>query len=128
MIGAPAKKGSMMREARRIAVAATTLAIGLGLGGPLRAQPTPVEERCKAIMSIISGVIIEYRGQVSTDLISDLQRKVGEHGRCDGPDEYRVWPNTKDREVLGRIRGMISAWDTCRKDPTREGCEAASGQ
>jgi hypothetical protein len=109
-------------------VAAAALALGLGLGAAPQAQPTPADERCRAIISMIGGLIIEYRGQISTDLIADLQRKVGDYGRCDGPDEYRVWPNTKDREVLGRLRTMIAAWDACRKDPAREGCTETSGR
>jgi hypothetical protein len=109
-------------------IAAAALALGLGLAEAPQAQPTPADERCRAIISMIGGLIIEYRGQISTDLIADLQRKVGDYGRCDGPDEYRVWPNTKDREVLGRLRTMIAAWDACRKDPAREGCTETSGR
>jgi hypothetical protein len=73
-------------------------------------------------MSIVAGTIHEYHGQISADLISDLQKKIGTEGKCDGPDEYRVWPNTKDREALGRIRQLIAVWDACRKDPKRDGC------
>jgi hypothetical protein len=99
------------------------LALGAGGAAQAQAQLTMAEERCKAIMSIVSGVTLEYAGQISSDLISDLQRKIGTDGKCDGPDEYRVWPNTKDREVLQRIRIMLSAWDACKKDPDREGCK-----
>jgi hypothetical protein len=118
----------MMRRAGLGMAAAAALALGLDLGGPVRAQPTPAEERCRAIISMIGGLVIEYRDQISADLIADLQRKVGDSGKCDGPDEYRVWPNTKDREVLGRLRTMIAAWDTCRRDPAREGCPQAGGR
>ncbi len=52
-------------------------------------------------MTIVAGITMEYGGQISADFISDLQRKVGTEGKCDGPDEYRLWPNTKDREALG---------------------------
>jgi hypothetical protein len=79
-------------------------------------------------MSIVTGVIHEYHGQISADLISDLQRKVGTDGKCDGPDEYRVWPNTKDREALGRIRQLLSVWDACKRDPALEGCQAAASR
>jgi hypothetical protein len=98
-------------------------ALALGLGGAAQAQGTMAEERCKTLMSIIAGITTEYSGQISADLISDLQRKIGTEGKCDGPDEYRVWPNTKDREVLQRIRTMLSAWDVCKKDPARDGCK-----
>ena len=100
-----------------------TLVIALGLGGGLQAQGTMPEERCQAVMSIVAGIVHEYHGQISTDLISDLQKKIGTEGKCDGPDQYRVWPNTKDREALGRIRQMMSAWDICQKEPNREGCK-----
>jgi|GEM_PF-6073823 len=103
--------------------AALVLALAAGSGGGVAQPLTQAEERCKAIMSIVSGVVVEYQGQISADLISDLQRKIGEQGKCDGPDEYRVWPNTKDREALGRIRTLIRAWDICNKEPGREGCE-----
>ena len=99
-----------------------TLAVGLGIGGGLQAQGMP-EERCQAVMTIVAGIIHEYHGQISADLISDLQRKVGTEGKCDGPDEYRVSPNTKDREALGRIRQLLSAWDICKREPNREGCK-----
>jgi hypothetical protein len=102
---------------------AVTLIVALGVGSTLHAQGTMSEERCKAVMSIIVGTIHEYHGQISTDLIKDLQRKIGEEGKCDGPDEYRVWPNTKDREALGRIRQLISAWDICKKEPERKDCQ-----
>ncbi len=59
----------------------------------------------------------------AADFISDLQRKVGTDGKCDGPDEYRIWPNTKDREALGRIRQLLTAWDICQKEPAREECK-----
>jgi hypothetical protein len=98
------------------------LAIGLGIGGGSQAQKM-TEERCQAVMTIVAGIIHEYHGQISADLISDLQRKVGAEGKCDGPDEYRVSPNTKDREALGRIRQLLSVWDICKKDPNREGCK-----
>jgi hypothetical protein len=87
-----------------------------------RAQ-APCRERCLAVLTIVAGIIHEYQGQISTDLISDLQRKVGIEGKCDGPDEYRVSPNTKDREALGRIRQLLSAWDICKREPNREGCK-----
>jgi hypothetical protein len=88
-----------------------------------QAQLTIAEERCKTLMTIVAGITLEYAGQISSDLISDLQRKIGTEGKCDGPDEYRVWPNTRDREVLQRIRSMLAAWDACKKDPAREGCK-----
>ena len=103
---------------------AAACAIALGLGGGLQAQQTAAEERCKVLMTVVTGVIHEYHGQISADLISDLQRKVGTDGKCNGPDEYRVWPNTKDREALARIRKIISAWDICKRDSARKGCEA----
>ena len=99
------------------------LALAIGLGSAPEAQGTPAEERCLAIMSIVSGIVTEYHGQISADLIADLQRKIGTEGKCDGPDEYRVWPNTKDREALGRMRSLLSAWDACKKDPAQEGCK-----
>jgi hypothetical protein len=112
-----------MRRARCGVLGAAILAIALGLVAAVEAQGTAGDERCQAIMSIVAGIIHEYHGQISTDFISDLQRKVGTDGKCDGPDEYRVWPNTKDREALGRIRTLIAAWDMCKKDPTREDCK-----
>ena len=84
------------------------------------------EERCKALMSIVSGVIGEYQGQISTNLISDLQRKVGPEGKCDGPDEYRVAPNTKDREALGRIECCSPPGTSARKSPTERAANRAS--
>jgi hypothetical protein len=113
---------SRKNTAKRGKLGAMTLALGLGLGGSAQAQGVMAEERCKTIMVIISGVVQEYGGQISTDLIGDLQRKIGTDGKCDGPDEYRVWPNTKDKEALGRIRQLIAVWDACKKDPGREGC------
>ena len=117
---------SRENKAQRGKLGAVALALGLGfgldLGGAAQAQGAMAEERCKTIMVIISGVVQEYGGQISTDLISDLQRKIGTDGKCDGPDEYRVWPNTKDKEALGRIRQLIAVWDACKKDSGREGC------
>ena len=109
----------------RALLGAATLAAALGLGGVSQAQApgTMAEDRCRALMSIVSGVVGEFQGQISADLISDLQKKVGTEGKCDGPDEYRVWPNTKDREALGRIRMLLSAWDGCKKEPDRDGCK-----
>ena len=109
----------------RALLGAATLAAALGLGGASQAQApaTMAEDRCRALMSIVSGVVGEFQGQISADLISDLQKKVGTEGKCDGPDEYRVWPNTKDREALGRIRMLLSAWDGCKKEPDRDGCK-----
>jgi hypothetical protein len=107
----------------RRSLGVATLAVGLGLGGALQAQAPMPEERCLAVMTIVAGIIHEYQGRISTDLISDLQRKVGTEGKCDGPDEYRVSPNTKDREALGRIRQLLSAWDICKREPNREGCK-----
>ena len=114
---------TVARDPMRWGLGALTLAMGLGLGGGLQAQAPMPAERCQAVMTIVAGIIHEYHGQISTDFISDLQRKVGTDGKCDGPDEYRVWPNTKDREALGRIRTLIAAWDMCKKDPTREDCK-----
>ena len=102
---------------------AAALATGIGFGGTLQAQGTMSEERCKALMSIVAGISLEYQGQISVDLISDLQKKVGDNGKCDGPDEYRLWPNTKDREALGRIRQLLTVWDICQREPSREGCK-----
>ena len=113
----------MARAAMRRGLGALTLAVGLGLGGALEAQTPMPQERCQAVMTIVAGVIHEYHGQISADLISDLQRKVGAEGKCDGPDEYRVSPNTKDREALGRIRQLLAVWDICKKEPNREGCK-----
>ena len=109
--------------AMRRSLGALALAVGLGLGGGLQAQAPMAEDRCQAVMTIVAGIIHEYHGQISADLISDLQRKVGTEGKCDGPDEYRVSPNTKDREALGRIRQLLSAWDICKREPGREGCK-----
>jgi hypothetical protein len=111
--------------------AAAALLSGIAFGGEARAQAPPMSEaRCKALMDIVTGITLEYSGQISTDFIEDLQRKVGTEGKCDGPDQYRVWPNTKDREVLGRIRRMLTAWEICQREPAREECkpEAASGR
>ena len=113
----------MTRAAIRRSLGALTLAVGLDLGGALEAQAPMPQERCQAVMTIVAGVIHEYHGQISADLISDLQRKVGTEGKCDGPDEYRVSPNTKDREALGRIRQLLAVWDICKKEPNREGCK-----
>ena len=99
------------------------LALATGLGGAPEAQRPLAEERCLAIMSIVSGIVTEYHGQISVDLIADLQRKIGTEGKCDGPDEYRVWSNMKDREALGRIRALLSAWDACKRDPAQESCK-----
>jgi len=107
----------------KLGTATLALVLVLGLGASSRAQGTMTEERCQALMSIVSGIVGEYQGQISADLIRDLQRKVGTGGKCDGPDEYRVWPNTKDREALGRIRMLLSAWDSCKKAPNREDCK-----
>jgi len=93
------------------------------LAAPAHAQTTMSLERCKTLMSIVSGISLEYAGQISADFITDLQAKIGTDGKCDGPDQYRVWPNTKDREALGRIRQMLTAWDICQKEPSREGCK-----
>jgi hypothetical protein len=114
-----------MRAAALGALSGTALALASGLGGAPQAQgtPPPGEERCLAIMKIVSGIVDEYHGRISADLIADLQKKIGEDGKCNGPDEYRVWPNTKDREALGRIRSLLSAWDACQKEPSREGCK-----
>lgn len=111
-----------MTRACAATLGAAALAIGLGAGSAGGQVQGMSEERCKAIMSIVAGTIHEYHGQISADLISDLQKKIGTEGKCDGPDEYRVWPNTKDREALGRIRQLIAVWDACRKDPKRDGC------
>jgi hypothetical protein len=105
------------------AAAVAALLLGLAAGGSARAQAPMSEARCKTLMEIVTGISLEYAGQISSDLISDLQRKIGKDGKCDGPDEYRVWPNTKDREALGRIRQLLSAWDICQKDPAREECK-----
>jgi hypothetical protein len=115
----------MTGAAMRRNLGALTLAagLGLGLGGSLQAQAPMSEERCQAVMTIVAGIIHEYHGQISVDLISDLQRKVGTEGKCDGPDEYRVSPNTKDREALGRIRQLLAVWDICKREPNREGCK-----
>jgi hypothetical protein len=100
-------------------------ALCLALAGAAEAQTAMSEERCRAIMSIVAGTIHEYHGQISADLISDLQRKIGADDKCDGPDQYRVWPNTKDRDALNRIRQLIAVWDACKKEPDREGCPKA---
>jgi hypothetical protein len=115
--------GAALPVAAGAKLGALAMALALGCAGAPQAQAPMSEERCKAIMTIVSGVVYEYRGQISTDLISDLQKKIGSDGKCDGPDEYRLWPNTKDREALGRIRMMISAWDSCQREPNRESCE-----
>ena len=120
---AVAREETVTGKAMRGKLAAATLLSGLGLGGALEAQGTISEERCKTLMTIVVGITLEYHGQISADFISDLQKKVGSDGKCDGPDEYRVWPNTKDREALGRIRQMMSAWDICQQEPNREGCK-----
>ena len=112
-----------MLTARVGAAGAIALALAMCLPSVPRAQTPPAEERCLAIMSIVSGIVDEYHGRISSDLIADLQRKIGTEGKCDGPDEYRVWPNMKDREALGRIRSLISAWDACKRDPAQEGCK-----
>ncbi len=105
------------------------LALAIGLGGATNAQGTsPAEERCRAVMKIVGGVINDYAGQISTDLIEDLRRKIGDKMKCDGPDQYRTWPNTKDREALARIGQLIRVWDACNKDPKREGCIGTDGQ
>jgi hypothetical protein len=112
-----------MRTARLGAAGAIALALATSLASAPEAQDTPAEERCLAIMSIVSGIVDEYHGRISSDLIADLQKKIGTEGKCDGPDEYRVWPNMKDREALGRIRSLISAWDACKRDPAQEACK-----
>jgi hypothetical protein len=118
-----------MRTATLAALSGATLALAAGLSGAASAQGTaPAEERCLAIMKIVSGVVTDYTGQISTDLIADLQKKIGEDGKCDGPDQYRIWPNTKDREALNRIRQLIAVWDACKKDPAHEGCKETGGR
>jgi hypothetical protein len=112
-----------VRAAGRGCLGAGTLVAALVLGAGAEAQGTMAEERCKALMKIVTGVTLEYQGQISADFIGDLQSKVGENGKCDGPDQYRLWPNTKDREALGRIRQMLTVWDICHKEPSREGCK-----
>jgi hypothetical protein len=116
--------GRMAIEAARLAgFAAIALLVGLATSGAPRAQAPMNEARCKALMEIVGGITFEYAGQISSDFIGDLQRKIGADGRCDGPDEYRIWPNTKDREALGRIRQLLTAWDICNKEPAREECK-----
>jgi hypothetical protein len=118
-----------MHRATLAALRGTALALATGLGGALEAQETsPAEERCRAVMKIVSGVVTDYTGQISADLIADLQRKIGEDGKCNGPDQYRIWPNTKDREALNRIGQLIRVWDACKKDPVHEGCKETGGQ
>lgn len=121
----------MRHAARRAGTGPAAVLAGLlcslvwSLAGSAAAEaqsPMP-EERCKTLMTIITGVTLEYAGQISSDFVSDLQRKVGTEGKCDGPDEYRIWPNTKDREALGRIRQLLMTWDICQKEPAREGCK-----
>lgn len=112
-----------MRALPRGCLGAGVLVVALGLGATAEAQGTMSEERCKALMKIITGVTLEYQGQISTDFIGDLQSKVGDDAKCDGPDQYRLWPNTKDREALGRIRQMLTVWDICNKEPSQEGCK-----
>jgi hypothetical protein len=113
----------MMRKGGIAAAAVAALVVGLAASGAPRAQTTMNEERCKTLMEIVAGVTLEFAGQISTDFIEDLQRKVGSSGKCDGPDQYRIWPNTKDREALGRIRQLLTAWDICQKEPAREECK-----
>ena len=113
----------MMYGGLRAKIGAAASAVALALGGSLHAQGTMPEERCKTLMTIVTGITLEFSGQISSDFISDLQKKIGTDGKCDGPDEYRIWPNTKDREALGRIRQMLTAWDICQKEPSREGCK-----
>jgi hypothetical protein len=115
------------RRPRHSSVAASGCALAavllLSSPGATQQRPQMSEARCTAIMKFVAGTIHEYHGQISADLISDLQRKIGPEGKCDGPDEYRVWPNTKDREVLQRIRQLISTWDACQREPSREDCK-----
>ena len=112
-----------MHAAWRVSFGTAALLAGLSASGAPRAQAPMSEARCKTLMTIVAGITMEYAGQISSDFISDLQRKVGTDGKCDGPDEYRIWSNTKDREALGRIRQMLTAWDICQKEPTREECK-----
>jgi hypothetical protein len=112
-----------MRKAGAAAAAVAALIVGLAAGGAPQAQTTMNEARCKTLMEIVAGVTLEYAGQISADFIEDLQRKVGTDGKCDGPDQYRIWPNTKDREALGRIRQLLTAWDICQREPAREECK-----
>jgi hypothetical protein len=122
---AAGREGAALPVAARAKLGAVAIALALGSAGgaAAQAQAPMSEERCKAIMTIVSGVVYEYRGQISTDFISDLQKKIGSNGKCDGPDEYRLWPNTKDREALGRIRTILSTWDACQREPSQEGCK-----
>jgi hypothetical protein len=118
--------GRMAIEAARVGgIAAIVLLVSLAASGSPRAQvQAPMnEDRCKALMEIVGGITMEFAGQISTDFIGDLQRKIGMDGKCDGPDEYRIWPNTRDREALGRIRQLLTAWDICNKEPAREECK-----
>jgi len=117
------RRSAAMWTPFRAMLGTATLALALGLGGVSRAQGTMSEERCQALMSIVGGIALEYQGQISTDFIGDLQKKIGENEKCDGPDQYRLWPNTKDREALGRIRQLLTVWDTCQKEPNQEGCK-----
>lgn len=112
----------MTHKAGIAVAAAAVVLVGLAPSAA-RAQTTMSEERCKTLMEIVAGMTLEYAGQISADFIEDLQRKVGTDGKCDGPDQYRVWPNTKDREALGRIRQLLTAWDICQKEPAREECK-----
>lgn len=113
----------MRQAARRAGPGLAAVLASLVWSAAAEAQSPMHEERCKTLMTIITGVTLEYAGQISSDFVSDLQRKVGAEGKCDGPDEYRVWPNMKDREALGRIRQLLTAWDICQKEPNREGCK-----
>ncbi len=124
MIAAVGQEEMAVRAARRGKLGAVAVfAFGLAGADAVQAQGTMSEERCKTLMKIVGGITLEYAGQISADFISDLQEKIGTEGKCDGPDQYRVWPNTKDREGLGRIRQMLTAWDMCQKEPSLEGCK-----
>jgi hypothetical protein len=116
--------GRMAIEAARVGgIAAAALLVSLAASGTPRTQAPMNEDRCKALMEIVGGITMEFAGQISTDFIGDLQRKIGMEGKCDGPDEYRIWPNTRDREAPGRIRQLLTAWDICNKEPAREECK-----
>ena len=85
------------------------------------------EERCKTLMTIVAGIIARVSPARSAPTSSaTCSRRSAPTASATGPTNTGVWPNTKDREALGRIRQLLTAWDICQKEPTPRGLQVAS--
>ena len=61
-----------MHAAWRFSLGTAVLVAGLAASGAPRAQAPMNEARCKTLMTIITGITMEYAGQISSDFLSDL--------------------------------------------------------